>query len=97
VARITFIARMTCKPGREKEFIALARRLEDHVRQHEPEVLGYDFFKLREPNRYAVYESFPDEASEHRHMTSSILAELAPKLSACLDGTWEREYLDPLE
>jgi (4S)-4-hydroxy-5-phosphonooxypentane-2,3-dione isomerase len=97
MAKITFIARMTCKPGREQEFIRLARRLEDHVRRNEPEVLVYGFFKLREPNRYAVLESFPDEASEERHMSSSILAEVGPKLSACLEGTWVREYLDPLD
>jgi quinol monooxygenase YgiN len=59
--------------------------------------LIYGFFKLREPNRYVVLESFKDEASEHRHMNSAMLAELAPKISACLDGTWVREYFDPID
>ena len=59
-------------------------------------MLWYGFFKLREPNRYAVVESFQDEAAEHRHMSSAKLAELAPKISACLDGTWVREYFDPI-
>jgi quinol monooxygenase YgiN len=44
-----------------------------------------------------VLESFKDEASEHRHMNSAMLAELAPKISACLDGTWVREYFDPID
>jgi len=26
-----------------------------------------------------------------------MLAETAPKISACLDGTWLREYFDPLD
>jgi len=26
-----------------------------------------------------------------------VLGEIAPKISACLDGTWEREYFDGLE
>jgi hypothetical protein len=26
-----------------------------------------------------------------------MLAQIAPKLSACLVGTWEREYFDPLD
>ena len=30
-------------------------------------------------------------------MNSKLLAETAPKISACLDGTWEREYFDGLE
>jgi quinol monooxygenase YgiN len=94
--KITFIARMTVKEGREPEFIALCREFERYVREREPEVLLYEFFRLREPRRYAVLESFPDEATEHRHMSSAKLAELAPKISACLDGTWVREYFDPL-
>lgn len=97
MAKITFIARMTCRPEKRTEFLQLCRRLESYVREHEPGVLAYEFFKLREPNRYAVLESFPDEATEHRHMNSEILAELAPKISACLDGTWVREYFDSLE
>ena len=58
MAKITFIARMTVKPGREQEFIGYCRELEEHVRAHEQGVLAYEFFKLREPNRYAVLESF---------------------------------------
>ena len=96
MAKITFIARMTVKEGREQEFIAACRELERYVREQEPEVLLYEFFRLREPRRYAVLESFPDEATEHRHMSSAKLAEIAPRISACLIGTWEREYLDPI-
>lgn len=93
---ITFIARMTVKPGHEAEFTRLSRELVDYVNEHETGIVFYEFYKLREAQRYAVFESFADEASEHRHMTSSKLAEMAPRISACLDGTWEREYLDPL-
>jgi quinol monooxygenase YgiN len=97
MAKITFVSRMTCKAGREQEFVALCRQLESYVRANEPDTQLFEFYKLREPRRYAVLESFPDEAAEHRHMTSAVLAEVAPKLSACLDGTWLREYFDPLE
>lgn len=96
MSKITFIARMTVKPGREAEFIGYCRELERHVRAHEPGVLAYEFFKLRDPNRYAVLESFPDHATEDQHMKSAKLAEVAPKIAACLDGSWEREYLDSL-
>src|SRR6266436_9875641 len=98
MAKITFIARMTCKPDKRAEFARLCRQLEDYVRANEPDTLAYEFFKLRDDqNRYAVLESFRDEAAEHRHMNSALLGEIAPKISACLDGTWEREYFDGLE
>jgi autoinducer 2-degrading protein len=97
MAIVTFIARMTCKPDKQQEFLKYCRQLENYVRENEPDVLYYKFFKLREPGRYAIMESFPDEATEHKHMNSKILNEVAPKISACLDGGWEREYLDPLE
>lgn len=93
---VTFIARMTVKEGREPEFVGYCRELERYVREHEPDVLVYGFYRLREPRRYAVLESFPDEAAEHRHMGSAKLAELGPKIAACVEGTWVREYLDPL-
>ena len=95
--KITFIARMTCKPDKASEFVSLCRQLEAHVRAHEPGTLHYEFYKLREANRYAVLESFRDEAAEHLHMNSKILAEVAPKISACLEGTWVREYFDGLD
>jgi quinol monooxygenase YgiN len=96
MSKITFIARMTVKPGCEAEFVGYCRELQRHVRAHEPEVLAYEFFKLREPNRYAVLESFGDHTAEDRHMSCAKLAEIGPKLSACLEGTWVREYLDSL-
>ncbi|HEU5442799.1 MAG TPA: antibiotic biosynthesis monooxygenase [Steroidobacteraceae bacterium] len=94
--KITFIARMTVKPGREQEFLACCRELEAHVRAHEPDTLAYEFFRLREPQRFAVLESFRDEAAEHRHMGSAVLAQVGPRIAACLEGTWVREYFDPL-
>ena len=96
MAKITFIARMTVKPEREQEFIECCRELEAHVQAHEPDTLVYEFFRLREPGRFAVLESFRDEAAEHRHMSSQVLAQVGPRLAACLNGTWVREFLDPL-
>jgi autoinducer 2-degrading protein len=66
------------------------------VHAKEPDTLYYQFFKLREPRRYAVVESFKDDAAEQRHMSSPGLAEFGPPLLDCLDGTYVREYLDPL-
>lgn len=99
MANITFIARMTVKSGREAEFIGLCKRLRAQVRAHEPGTVHYEFFRLREPRRFAVFESFADQAAEERHMHSAWLAEIAPPLLDCLEGDppYVREYLDALD
>ena len=99
VAAISFLARMTVKPGREEEFLRLARTLEEKVDANEPDTLYYRFFRLREDRQYAVMESFADEAAEELHMNSDYLAETAPSLLDCLEGDppYVREYLDPIE
>ena len=94
--RITFISRMTVKVGREADFERVCRELTESVRSREPSVIYFEFFRLREARRYAVLESFPDEASEHAHMGSPWLAAVLPTIVDCVDGTWEREYLDAL-
>ena len=98
VAKITFVARMTVKPGMETEFERLARELEKKVNANEPGTRYYEFFRLREERRYAVIESFDDEAAEDAHMNSPYLLEIAPPLVACLEGDppYVREYFDPL-
>jgi (4S)-4-hydroxy-5-phosphonooxypentane-2,3-dione isomerase len=96
MARLTFISRMTVKPGREEEFVRVCTALTAKVLANESPIY-YEFFKLREPRRYAVLESFPSEEAEHAHMATPWLAEHAPAIIDCVDGTWEREYLDPFE
>jgi len=94
--KVSFISRMTVKEGREAEFVALCNALAERVRASEPDLLIYEFYKLREPRRYCVFESFPSEAAEHAHMSTPHLAEFGPKIADCVEGTWVREYLDPL-
>jgi autoinducer 2-degrading protein len=95
--RVTFVSRMTVKPGREEEFVRRCRALTGIVRATEPGTVWYEFFRLREPRRYAVVESFESEAAEAAHMNSPALAEHGPGIIDCLDGPYVREYLDPFE
>ena len=97
MATITFVSRMTCKSGKQSEFIRLCRQLENYVKAEEPDTILFGFYKLREPNRYVVLESFRSDEAEHRHMNSTMLADIAPQISGCLEGTWVREYFDPLD
>ena len=95
---MTFLARMKVKEGKEADFIRLAKALTEKVHENEPETTAYQFFKLRdEPRSYAVYEQFFNEAAEEAHLNTAHFTEIAPDLIECIDGTYVREYLDPLE
>lgn len=95
---LTFIARMTVKEGKEDEYIKLAKALMEKVHANEPECRLYQFYRLRDgERRFAALEAFTDEAAEEAHRNTPWFNELAPPLLECLDGTYEREYLDPLE
>ena len=95
---LTFLARMKVKAEKEADFVRLATALTREVRAKEPETTGYEFFKLRdEPLGYAVYEQFVSEEAEEAHLNTPHFKQIAPDLIECLDGTYVREYLDPLE
>ena len=95
---LTFLARMKVKPEKEQDFLRLARELTAEVRAREPETVAYEFFKLRdEPLGYAVYEQFLNEEAEKALLNTPHFLRIAPDLIECLDGTYVREYLDPLD
>jgi quinol monooxygenase YgiN len=95
---LTFLVRMNVKEGKEEDFVRLAKALTEKVHENEPETTAYQFFKLRgKPRAYAVYEQFFNEEAEEMHLNTSHFAEIAPDLIECTDGSYVREYLDPLE
>ncbi len=95
---LTFLARMKAKEGKEEEFIRLAKELTGKVIASEPGVASYQFYRLRDEERgFGVIEAFVDDAAEELHRDTPHFHELAPLLLECLDGTYVREYLDPLE
>jgi autoinducer 2-degrading protein len=95
---LTFLARMKVKAEKEQDFLRLARELTSEVHAREPETVAYEFFKLRdEPLGYAVYEQFFNEEAEKTHLNTPHFHRIAPHLIECLDGTYVREYLDPLD
>ncbi len=95
---MTFLARMKIKQGKEEEFIRIAKALTEKVAALEPGTVNYEFFKLRdEPMGYAVYEQFVSEEAEEAHRNTPHFQELAPGMIDCIDGTYVREFLDPLD
>ena len=94
---MTFLARMKVKADKVDDFIRLAEALTEKVRELEPDTVNYEFFKLRdEPLGYAVYEQFTSEEAEEAHRNTPHFNELAGDLIECIDGTYVREFLDPL-
>ena len=93
----TFLAKFKIFPDKEKEFLEAVAEMERAVAENEPDALLYKFYKLRAPNAYAALESFTDEAADEAHQNSAHFKEIAPKLIECIDGGWEREYLDPID
>ncbi len=94
---LTFLARMKVKAEREEEFISLAGKLTERTLANETGVRAYQFYKLRDEERgYAVFEAFVDDAAEEAHRHTDHFNEFAPPLLECLDGTYVREFLDPL-
>lgn len=94
---LTFLARMTVKPEKEEEFKRLCRDLSEKVHANEPNTLAYEYYKLREPGGYAVLESFTDEAAEEVHLNQDYFKAVLDDILGCLDGTYVREYLDPMD
>lgn len=93
----TFIARMKVFPDMEEKFIETCERMESAVKENEPNCLFYKFYRLREPNGFAVIESFASEADDLAHQETEHFKEIAADMIPCLDGGYEREYLDPLK
>jgi autoinducer 2-degrading protein len=93
----TFIARMKVHPHKIAQFVAACEKMERAVADHEPDALVYKFYRLREPNAFAVIESFRTEAADAAHQASAHFKEIAPGMIECIDGGWTREFLDPLK
>ncbi len=97
MAVVSFLSRMKVHADKEQQFVECCERLTEKVLLNEPEALYFRFYKLREPLSYAVFESFTSEAAEETHQQTPYFLEIAPSLIECLDGTYVREYLDPLK
>ena len=97
IMAFTFIARMKIHSEKEDIFVTACRELEKATLENEEGCLYYKFYKLREENSYAVIESFESEDLDEAHQKTQHFKDIAPKLLECLDGTYVREFLDPLE
>ena len=92
----SFLSRFRIKSNRQDDFVALARQMEGLV-DREPGTLAFKFFRLNEPNMFAVYESFVDEAADKAHMETDHGKPLIEQMVGCMDGSYHREMLYDLD
>ena len=92
----SFLSRFRIKPDRRDDFIALARQMEGLV-DREPGTLAFKFFRLDEPDMFAVYESFVDEAADKAHMETDHGKPIIEQMIVCMDGSYHREMLYDLD
>lgn len=92
----SFLSRFRIKSNRQDDFVALARQMEGLV-DREPGTLAFKFFRLNEPNMFAVYESFVDEAADKAHMETDHGKPLIEQMIECMDGSYHREMLYDLD
>jgi autoinducer 2-degrading protein len=92
----SFLSRFRIKSDRQEDFIALAKQMEGLV-DREPSTLAFKFFRLDEPNMFAVYESFVDEAADKAHLETDHGKPLIEQMVGCMDGSYHRELLHDLD
>ena len=97
IMAFTFIARMKIHPEKRDTFVEACQELEKATLKNEEGCLYYKFYKLRDENSYAVIESFENEELDEAHQQTQHFKDIVPKLMECLDGTYVREFLDPLD
>lgn len=92
----SFLSRFRIKPDRRDDFIELAKQMEGLV-DREPGTLAFKFFRLDEPDMFAVYESFVDEAADKAHMETDHGKPIIEQMIGCMDGSYHREMLYDLD
>lgn len=89
---LTFLSRFKVMREKDTEFVALIDQMEA-ISAEESDTLAYKFYRLDEPNAFAVFESFTDEAADLAHQNNPAAKPVIAKMIACMDGTYTREYL----
>jgi quinol monooxygenase YgiN len=84
---LTITAVIRAKKGHEATMRAALLEVADHVRQNEPDTIG--FFIAQDSNDacvFTTYERFADQAAMDRHNGSSVVARFFGIAQPILDG-----------
>jgi autoinducer 2-degrading protein len=91
----SFLSKFRVKPDRDEEFVSLIPAMEANSAE-EPGTLSYKFYRTDEPNGFAVFESFVDEAADQAHQANPKSTDIIARMIDCMDGSYVREYLRPI-
>ncbi len=91
----TILAHITVKPGEERRFEEIARRLHRETHERETEVLRYEYWRGAEERTYYSLLSFTDNDGFLAHQTSDHHEAASPELGAVLASV-RLEWVDPL-
>ena len=91
---VGIVAHLKIKAGKEGDFEAAFRELQEGVKKNEPGCLLYDVFKSKsDPTTYVVMEQYKSDADLAAHRTTPHMAAAGPKLGAVLDGAPKIELM----
>jgi quinol monooxygenase YgiN len=83
---LAVVATITVKPGMEREFEAVARRLVAEVRAHEPGCTLYALHHGEAPGTYVFLERYVDQAAVEAHRAAPYFKELGRKMGEYMEG-----------
>ena len=80
------VAKITIKPGTEKEFEAVAKELVSKVQAGEPGCKLYTLHKSETPNVYVFMERYVDQAAVEAHRGTDYFKALGRKMGEYMEG-----------
>ena len=80
------VAKLTVKPGMEKEFEAVARELVAKVNANEPGCKLYALHRSDAPNVYVFMERYVDQAAVEAHRGTEYFKALGRKMGEYMEG-----------
>lgn len=80
------VAKITIKPGTEKEFEAVAKELVSKVQAGEPGCVLYTLHKSETPNVYVFMERYVDQAAVEAHRGTDYFKALGRKMGEYMEG-----------
>jgi quinol monooxygenase YgiN len=91
------VAKLTVKPGMEKDFEAVAKELVAKVRASEPGCLLYALHRSETPNVYVFMERYVDQAAVEAHRGTDHFRSLGRKMGEYMEGRAEVMRLTEVE
>jgi len=83
------VAKLTIKPGMDKEFEAVAKELVAKVNANEAGCKLYALHRAEAPNTYVFMERYADQAAVDAHRATDYFKALGRKMGEYMEGRAE--------